>query len=105
MNAPALLDSLQSRGVQVMPDGNQLLLDAPPGVLTPKVLSAFSNGTTAKVWENKCKEAGIPSRTFYDVREALVHSRRVNSTATRPRERGAIYTIAELSKPDEDENE
>jgi hypothetical protein len=43
MNARALLDSLRARGVDIAPDGDdQLSLDAPSGVLTPKVLSAVA---------------------------------------------------------------
>ncbi len=42
MNALALLDNLRARGVGMAPDGDRLSLDAPPGVLTPKVLAALA---------------------------------------------------------------
>ncbi len=57
-----------------------------------EVLSGFPNGATATQWEKACKEVGVPSRTFYEARDSLIRSKSVNTTATRPRERGAIYS-------------
>jgi hypothetical protein len=41
MSAPALLETLRARGVEVAVNGNRLHIEAPAGVLTPKVLETI----------------------------------------------------------------
>jgi hypothetical protein len=63
MNATALLSALRSQGVQIAIDDDQIALDAPSGVLTPKVLLAVgaAKSDLLKVLKNETRFRGRQS--------------------------------------------